>query len=311
MKNSKIPIIDLHSDYVLACYEKGIPYKSAKQTNMKMLKANNVKIIFAGFSYDDLLKDTKKQLELLLRETKKNKCTVLIKNSKDIETVFREQNSLGFILHLEGSEILDGSLKNLENLYIKGLRSLSLTHSEKNSLGSGNKDNPNTPLTSFGIQVVKETQRKKIILDLAHLNQKCFFQTAHMIKGPLLVSHSCAYSLCPDPRNVTDEQIKLVSQRNGVIGVFFSSKYVKQTNDEVTINDVVDHFVHIVKVGGINCVAVGSDFGGITTGLPKNLESVNSLQNLKQKLKKKGFKTKDIEKIFYKNAQRVISQLLT
>lgn len=312
MKSQSYPIIDLHDDYVLSCYEKGVPFGSAKQINKKLIKKGKIKVIFAGFSYDDYFGDTERQLQILLDEVASDRNGLkLIKKRQDLIDVMHSENKTGIILHLEGAKIVDKKMKVLDRFYEMGLRSISLTHSGKNQLASGNKINPKNHITPLGEAVVKEAVKKHMVVDLAHLNYAGFYDVLRLLKNqPPVVSHTCAYDLCPDPRNLKNEQIVEVAKQGGVIGVFFSAKYVKSDYKTATIDDVVRHFVHIAEVGGIDVLAFGSDFGGITTGLPKGLENISCLQKILTKLKAVGFSQEDLEKVAYKNAYRVINQIL-
>lgn len=308
----KYSIIDLHDDYVLALYEKGKQFKSEKQINLKLMKKAGVKLIFGGFSYDNLFKDTDIQINTILKHVsiKKNKID-LVKNAFDLVSILKSKNRYGIILHLEGAGILDKKMVLFNKYYNLGLRSISLTHSGKNQLASGNKIDPKEHVTEFGKKVVKEAVKRHMIVDLAHLNYAGFYDVLRLISHqPPVVTHTCTYKHCRDPRNLKDEQIKEIARRKGLIGIFFSAKYVKPDYKSATIDDVVKHFVHVAEVGGVDILAFGSDFGGITTGVPKDLENITKLHVLLKKLKKVGFSEDDLEKIAYRNAYRVIREIL-
>jgi hypothetical protein len=95
-----------------------------------------------------------------------------------------------------------------------------------------------------------------------------------------------------------------------VIGVFFSSKYVTNDGTPATVDDVVRHFVHIAEVGGVETVALGTDYGGITTGVPRGLESVDALPGLFERLGKAGFSEQDLALVSHGNAQRVLLHMI-
>lgn len=305
----KYPIIDLHTDYVLACYEKGKQFKSDQQINDKMLDKTNIRLVFAGFSYDDLLKDTDLQFKVLHQQLMKVKNLKLVLTKQNLSDLFESKNR-GMIIHMEGAGILNNSMQKFQQYYHGGLRSIGLTHSRKNCLAAGNKENPKLPLTAFGKQIIKTSHQQGVVVDLAHLNEKGFYQALKNGTRPFIVSHTCAYKLCPDPRNLKDEQIKEIARQKGVVGIFFSSQYVRNDGKKATIDDVVNHFVHIASVGGVDVLAIGSDFGGITTGTPYGLENTTKLTMLINRLKKAGFNNQDIEKISYKNAKRVLLNIL-
>jgi membrane dipeptidase len=311
MKKTYPYLIDLHTDYVLGCYEKGEPYGSKEQINLPLLKKVNGKLIFCGFSYDDLLKDTDRQFEILLEQSRKDEF-MLVVSKKDLKNLFSKNNSkIGLLLHLEGAEYLNRNIQNLYRYYENGLRSIGLTHAHQNSLAGGNTSDPTIPLTPFGREVVKAAHKLNMIVDLAHLNQKGFYECLEMNGSkPAFVSHTCVSEVCNNPRNLDDEQIKKIAETKGVMGIFFSSKYVKNDEITVTIDDVVKHFLHVADLIGTDNLAIGSDFGGITTGLPRGLENSSKLLDLFQKLKENGFTDEDINKIAYQNAQRVLLQIL-
>jgi membrane dipeptidase len=308
----KYPIFDLHDDYVLALYDKGKQFKSDQQINRDLLRKANVKLIFGGFSYDDIFKDTNIQIDVLLKHASDKKNGLdLVKNAKDLKRVLNSKDQCGIILHLEGAAILGDDPYLLDRYFELGVRSIGLTHSEKNKLASGNKIDPKEHITSLGKKIVKEAVKKHMIVDLAHLNEAGFYDVLRLISHqPPIVTHTCTYKYCPDPRNLKDEQIKEIAKRKGVIGIFFSAKYVKPDYQTTSIDDVVKHFVHVAEVGGIDVLAIGSDFGGITTGIPKGLEDISKLQKLLIKLKKVGFNDNDLKKIAYLNVYRVLGKIL-
>lgn len=310
--NSKniIPIVDLHTDYVLACYKAGKQFGSGKQISIPLMKRSGTKVFFAGFSYDDLLKDTDLQFKVLENELKKRKEFKLVKSKEDFSNVFNEKNKIGVVIHMEGASTLGTSIEKFKTYYEKGLRSIGLTHNYKNTLAAGCKENPNLHLTDFGKKIVKLAQKFGVVVDLSHLNYQGFYDILKIATKPVIVTHTCTYKYCPDPRNLKDEQIKEIARQKGLIGIFFSSKFVRNDGVKADIDYALNHFVHVAEVGGIDVLAIGSDFGGITTGLPKGLENTSKLLDVLEKLKKRGFSNSDIEKITHLNAKKVISNLL-
>lgn len=307
MRNNTYPLIDLHADYVLSCYEKGGGYGTASQINASLLKSTNVKIFFAGFSYDDLLKDTDLQFSILQKEAKTKKFT-LIQSKKDFSGL-DSQDKIGMVFHLEGALVFNGDIDVFHDYYKKGVRAIGLTHNYKNSLAAGCREDANLPLTSFGKEVVKLCNKLGIVVDAAHINEKGFYDLLETSTKPVIVTHGNARALCPHPRNYTDDQLKALASQGGVIGIFFSSKYVKDDGTPVTIDDVVKHFVYIANLIGVDYLAIGSDFGGITTGVPKGLENMGMLPDLYERLRKAGFSEQDLEKITYENAQKVLTSI--
>lgn len=234
---------------------------------------------------------------------------------------------LSAVLHFEGAEAIKEDLSNLETYYGKGLRALGLVWSRPNAFGCGvHFEYPHTPDTGSGLTVsgkklVKECNRLGILIDLAHITEKGFWDVAKISAFPLVVSHADVYSLCPSTRNLTDEQIDAVGKSGGLIGTNFEpfntsfdgslvgkvpmDKLIQQIN-EVPLSQIVKHIDYVVKRIGIDCVAFGADFDG--ADMPKDLKDVTGLPKLIEELKRYGYTDNDIEKIAYKNWLRIFKQ---
>lgn len=286
-------IIDLHTDFILgqANLDKVFGVTTASQINADMLDSSGVSLILAGFSYDDEMGKT----ELMLSETQK-----FIKKSK---------HNFKVLPHIEGSQIFSNKPNLFDNYLERGLKSVGLAHTHDNSLCGSSSSVKNLGLSGKGKKIVKKAIQNNLVVDLAHMSNKSLSETIKLVGLPPVISHTACFGIEPNPRNTKDSQIKLVSKLDGVIGIFFSGKYINSKSPP-TIQDVANHIDHLVNIGGIDIAAIGSDFGGITTGVPLGLENVTKLNDLFSVLKKRGYKNQDIEKIAYKNAQRVLNHYL-
>lgn len=302
----KINVIDLHTDYVLTLYDKGRSLQTTRQISYKKIKNGNVKLFFGGFSYDDLLGDSQKQLNVMLTKIKKLKDLILIRNSLDIKNLFNSKNNnTGTIIHLEGSKII--TQYGLKNLFESGVRSLSLTHSKGNFLAGGNNITFTQGITNKGKEVIKLALQLGMWIDIAHLNETSFKQALDLMGDkPPIVTHTGIYNFCPDPRNLKDWQLKEISKRKGLIGIFFAPKHII-CKRSMSINQLIDIFKYTADLVGIDSVAIGSDFGGMPSGVPEGLEDISKTNLLLKLLLKNGFKLDDVEKIAYKNAYRVLT----
>lgn len=310
MSQPLFPIIDLHSDYVMACYEKGDEYHTKDQTSLSQLKDNNVRLIFSGFSYDDEFKDSDRQLSIL-QEQYKNNNFYPVRSFLDISQVTHDSSyPVGMLLHIEGSKVLGQNMDKLHEYYRQGVRSIGFTHNHGNQFATGCKDGNSTGFTELGKQLIKEASSMRMVLDASHLNEKSFYDLLNLSSYPVIVTHGNTFEHCPNPRNFTDSQIKDLSSQGGVIGVFFSASYVNADPAKASLEDIVEHCLHIVEVGGINCLAIGSDFGGITTGLPTGLENVSKLPSLFSALHMAGFTDVDLEKVAFRNVLSVMEKVL-
>lgn len=212
----------------------------------------------------------------------------------------------GVLVHLEGADALTPETeKYLSQWHAKGLRSIGFLWNRDNALGTAAASlHPQEGLTSFGKKMIQKSNELGLLIDCAHLNEAGFYDVLEFAQNPL-ITHGNAYTLSPHPRNFKDAQIKALARRGGIIGVFFSGKYVR-LNGNLDISNVVAHIEHISNLIGTDCIAIGSDFGGITTGLIPGLSHISELPNLKNALLSRGFSTQDINKIFSENAYRYL-----
>lgn len=214
----------------------------------------------------------------------------------------------GAILSVEGGEALEGELAVLPMLFRLGVRALGLTWNHRNQLATGvGADRPDEGLTSFGRQVIKEMNKLGMLVDLAHINEKGFYEAIGMSSAPLIVSHANSRALCDHPRNITDEQLRALRDAGGVVGLVFNPPFVDPR--EATMDRLIDHFVHIAEVAGVDHLGLGSDFDGIDTVI-EGLEDVTGLPGLIEGLSARGFDSADIEKITCSNFLRVLETIL-
>ena len=259
-----------------------------KQININFVRKANITLLFAGFSYDDTGEKTKLML---------NESLSFLKN---------HNNNPKIMLHLEGAQILSHKPAYFFEFMKKGLKSIGLVHSHDNELAGSSSSSKNLGLSKKGKDIVKLAFQNHLMIDLAHMSKKSFSDIISLVNKPPFLSHTACYEIEHNPRNTTDIQIKEIAKLGGVIGIFFSGKYVNSSK-KPTIQDVAKHFEHVAGLIGTDYLAIGSDFGGITTGTPVGLESINKIPNLFIELEKRGFTTSDIKKIAYENAKRVIN----
>jgi membrane dipeptidase len=230
-------------------------------------------------------------------------------------TRYWEQGIFSIVLHIEGAAVLREDLSNLAYYYQQGVRSLGPVWSRPNIFGTGVPfEFPNSPdtgpgLTEAGKRLVKECNRMGILVDLAHLNEKGFWDAAAISQAPLVVSHAGVHVLCPSTRNLTDAQIDAVAKSGGVIGVILGSSNIRtdgKWDKDTPLDDFIRHFEYIIERVGIDHVAFGSDFDGTT--IPDSLKDVTRLPQLLALLYEHGWRGEDLEKIAYKNWFRVFRE---
>ncbi|MFV0393136.1 MAG: dipeptidase [Coprobacillaceae bacterium] len=236
----------------------------------------------------------------------------------------QKNGHMSAMLTLEEGAVIQDNLAMLRNYYRLGVRMITLTWNFKTSIAAPNfeshpdmtfKDlytvNETDGLTEFGIEYVKEMEHLGIIIDVSHLSDAGFYDVLKHTTKPFVASHSNAREVCGVARNLTDDMIVALSKRGGVMGINYCGDFLLETeegNAPSNIEDIVKHIQHIVSIGGIDCIGLGSDFDGIDSKL--ELQDASYLPQLEKALQKAGFTNEDIEKIFYKNVLRVYKEIL-
>ena len=150
-------------------------------------------------------------------------------------------------------------------------------------------------------------ERVGIIPDVSHLSDKGFFDVLDICKKPFIATHSNARSIKDHPRNLTDDMIRKLSEKGGIMGINFCSNFLGES-EIAKLDDIVRHIDHIRNVGGIDVIALGSDFDGI--GNKVEIEDIGKIELLAYKLKQNGYKESEIDKILVKNAIRLFNDVL-
>ena len=219
------------------------------------------------------------------------------------------------LLHFEGAEPLDPEGCALEAFYAAGVRSVGLTHSRRNRFAVGVPFKfPSSPdtgagLTDEGKELVRQLNRRRVMIDLSHLNEQGFWDVARISNAPLVATHSNAHALSPSPRNLTDKQLDAIRESRGVAGLNFHVGFLRDDGGreaETPISRMVDHIDYMVGRMGIDCVALGSDFDGAT--MPAQLRDAAGLPALVDALRGRGYSGGDLRKLLQGNWVRVLRE---
>jgi membrane dipeptidase len=238
----------------------------------------------------------------------------LARSSDDVQTAVAG-GPLAAILHFEGAEPIDAELEGLEPLYERGLRSLGLVWSRPNAFAEGVAFRfPSTPdtgsgLTEPGRRLVAECNRLGVLVDLAHLNERGFWDVAGLSEAPLVASHSNAHALSANSRNLTDAQLDEIGRSGGIVGVTFHAGMLGErggVDPDVPIARVIDHVDYLVNRIGLDHVGFGSDFDGAT--MPAELGDAAGLPHLVAALSERGYSEAEIAQLAHANWLRVLRQ---
>ncbi len=245
----------------------------------------------------------------------------IVRHANDFDLAINE-SKMPIIIGVEGLSALGTKVNLLNAMYMFGVRHVSLTWNEENELATGVKGTPDRGLTQYGIEAVKKIEELGIILDVSHANEKTFWEINKYATKPFIASHSNCRVLCDVSRNLTDEQLKAISEKGGLVGLNAFREFVHTDRDKQDIEYLVNHLDHMVDVMGIDHVAFGFDFfdyleGDTTSSFTESedtgtigLEDTSKVQNIIKIMEKRGYSDEEIEKISYKNFYRVINEIL-
>jgi membrane dipeptidase len=264
--------------------------------------------------------------------------------SDDLAAQFK-QGKISLALGMENGTPINGKLENLRHFYQRGIRYITLAHSESNHIADSSYDlrRPHKGLSPFGEQVVAEMNKLGMMIDISHVSDAAFYKVLSLTKAPVIASHSSLRAFVPGfERNMDDKMIQALAKNGGVIQINFGSSFVisqanqwglqfkaaakaagKSQDDEAyraeylakhpypfaNVETVLKHIDHVVKLVGIDHVGIGSDFDGVGDSLPDGLKDVSMYPNLIEGLLKRGYSEADIVKIMSGNLLRVWRQV--
>ncbi len=263
----------------------------------------------------------------------------------DVEAQFK-QDLISLPLGMENGSPIQGDLNILKVFFDRGIRYITLTHAKSNHISDSSYDDNKQwdGLSPFGETLIAEMNKLGIMVDISHVSDAAFYDAINVSTAPMIASHSSARKFTPGfERNMSDDMIKKLAEKNGVIMVNFGSTFltkearewsdqqsrVKKELEEkygkdakeledfsknyrakkplpfANMGDVLDHIDHAVKLTSIDNVGLGSDFDGVGDSLPEGLKDVGDYPRLVQGLIDRGYDKAAIAKILGGNALRV------
>ena len=224
----------------------------------------------------------------------------------------RAAGKLSALLTVEEGGVCKGSLEALRNLYRLGVRMMTLTWNFENELGypgTTMKNQPGTPmgLKPRGIEFVREMDRLGMIVDVSHLGDGGFWDVVKYTDGPFVASHSNARTVCDHTRNLTDDMIRALADKGGVMGLNFAGDFLRPGSSG-TLDEMIAHLRHIRNVGGIDVMGLGSDFDGIDN-VPE-VADASQMPKLALAMERAGFTPREIDAVFSGNVLRVYREKL-
>ena len=257
---------------------------------------------------------------------------VLATSAAEIEAA-RAAGRIAILIGVEGGHMINSSLGVLRSLYELGGRYLTLTHSEDTPWAGSSGSDSNAGLSEFGREVVAEMNQLGMMVDVSHVSDQTFWDVIDTSTAPVIASHSSARALASSARNMTDEMIRATADKGGVVHInyynaFLDDDYVERRSawraansgnaetkalleaiGRTSLDTLLNHFEHVIKVGGIESAGLGSDFDGVDGELPEGVEDISMLQNIVAGLTGRGYSSGDLDKILGENSLRVFREV--
>lgn len=238
----------------------------------------------------------------------------IIASAKSAEDICKNaaQGKMSGVLTIEDGGFVQGSLDRIHQAYEEGIRVFGMTWNFKNCFGSPCSTDARIMqegLTPFGKQAVEYMNMLGMGIDVSHLSDGGFYDVAALSRKPFFATHSNCRSLCPHPRNMTDEMIRILSNKGGVMGLNFAPEFLDAdpTAPQSTVETMVHTIRHMYNTGGEDVIGFGSDLDGIMGDL--ELSDCSMFDKLCVALKAAGFSERQLEKFTHLNVLRVLSDI--
>ncbi len=219
----------------------------------------------------------------------------------------KQQGRHSIMLGIENGLAIDGQLERLQHFAQRGIVYMTLCHNGDNDIcDSARGNSTHQGVSAFGRQVIAEMNRLGIMVDLSHASEKTFYDALELSELPIVCSHSSCRALCDHPRNLTDEQMRALAAKGGVMQVTMYNGFLVK-DGEATVLDALRHLEHAIEVMGIDHVGIGTDFDG--DGGVRGMANAAELINFTRLLLSRQFSEQDIENIWGGNFLRVMSQV--
>jgi membrane dipeptidase len=351
---------DTHADSLMRMIDLGYGLDDERlQVSVPKMRTGHDLQIFACFidpavGKDRYISRTLQMIDLLRSETQKHRSDIALCGSMKELRKAREKNKKIALMGIEGGHAIMNDLSVLRSYRELGIIYMTLTWSNTNDWADSSSDEETWGgLTQFGQEVVREMNRIRMIIDISHVSDKTFWQVLRISNKPVIASHSSVRSLVDHHRNMSDEMIKALAKKGGVIFINFYPAFIHQgfsdANEilrkrlqrrikaaeerwknqaemvsyeeenltrahakslpEVSVEDIIRHVEYVVKIAGVESVGFGSDFDGIPFS-PVDVPDCTAFPRLCDALRKRGFKSSEVEKIAGGNFIRIFEEVV-
>jgi len=303
---------DLHCDTIAEC---ALQNKELYHNDLfvSLERASHYKTwaqFFAIFTPDNIRgEDAVKRFDsiysVFISEIEKNTDIIsFCRSGAQMQSAVEKAKNVAF-LSIEGGAALGGNIDKLFDVYQKGVRLITLTWNGTCELGDGCMVTGAGGLTPFGREVVCNMTKLGMIIDVSHLSQQGFYDVASSTQAAFVASHSNSRAICEHARNLTDEQIKEIIRRGGLIGLNLYPPFINNSTD-TKLCDILPHAEHILSLGGEDVLAIGADFDG--ADMPPDIKGIEDIAKLYDIFVNNN-NDKVTNNIFFDNAYKYMSSL--
>ena len=275
----------------------------------RLVEAGVNAVALALFTPDEHVEQVTSYTRALLRTLERlvaaNRGLVLARSASEIERAAAAGVTAAFVT-IEGGEAIGTSMETLHEFYEDGVRLMTLTWNRRNAIARAVGAEGDDGLSDFGREVVLEMERVGMLVDVSHLCDQALDDVLKVATRPLVASHSNARAICNHRRNLTDDQLREIAAKGGLIGLTFPGVFVDPAPANVTMARLFDHLNRMIDVAGVDHVGIGSDFDGYTAPYGEVMPDCTGLPEIAREMAVRGYTQQEIEKVMGLNWLRVI-----
>jgi membrane dipeptidase len=258
-------VIDAHNDLLLELvHRRGEPHPFRDRWLDQLARggvALQVCPLYAWWEEigERALRSALEQVSAMRRAVAENPEVAEVRSREDLERAI-EGDRLALVLSIEGAEVIGNDPQMLDLFHELGVRMIGLTHFQRNAYADGNGEPAQGGLSALGRELLARIEALDMVLDLAHASDRTFADALESAPtAPTAISHTGCRALCDTPRNASDEQLRAVAERGGVVGIY-AVPYFLGGEDPRSLDRVADHVLHALEVAGPEHVGLGGDF---------------------------------------------------
>jgi len=331
-------VIDSHNDVTTPMVDEGFDLGSRdtsgrNQTDIPRLREGGVGAeffsIYVAAAYARQGRAAARAMEMIdsvLEQVRRHPESLeMARTVADIRRIQRV-GKIAALMGIEGGHAIEDSLGALRLFHHLGVRYMTLTHTNTNNWADAAggisiaAETRHNGLSDFGREVVREMNRLGMMVSISHVSDETFHDVLEVTKAPVIASHSAARALTDVPRNLSDEMLRAIAGNGGVVMVnfyngFINTEYARpgmarptKSARTATLEMLMQHFEHVIRVAGIDHVGIGSDFDGVDGLLPTGMEDVSKLPTITYELLKRGYSESDVRKVLGENLLRVMAR---